>query len=805
MRTDRTARSVSSRRRHAKDRTLRLASELLEGRLLLAQTTGLFFHEPEADTGFVFFSPMGTHDSYLMDKDANIVQTWTFDDTPGLLGYLLEDGSVVRAKGDQGGNGAIVAAGAGGIIERVAWDGTPIWSFSYDTTTAPAHLQHHDFEVMPNGNILLIAWEEKTNAEAVAAGRNPATVGAELYPDSIIEVEPFSGNIVWEWHLWDHLVQDFDNTKANWLGGTGVFDHPELVDINYRSTGTGAGALEDWTHANGIDYNAELDQILLSVREFSEYWIIDHSTTTAEAAGHTGGNSGNGGDLLYRWGNPQTYDRGTAGDRVLYYQHDAQWIPDGLPGAGNITVFNNGYGGPANPDVSSVVEITPPLLPDGSYTLGAGQAYGPTTPAWTYTGAADDFAAIISGTQRLPNGNTLIDYGVDATFSEVTPAGEEVWRYVSPYWSGGVLGPEDPIPSLGIPIPGLDALRVNYTFQALHYPPDFASQFPSTVTGRRLFYNNSIWDDPGFGFNNASAIAGDKTAYVPNGSNTSTFANMSSYSKGINGIMVEITSAENTLTAADFTVRMSPQGLAANNTPSTWAAAPAFTVTRVADTPSTGTDRYELVWADGAIANRYVYVVVEGNDALGGNNTNTGLIESDYFFFGNKIGDVGTPEFYPNVNALDQVQVRNNQGSMAPPTGVLNLFDFNRDALVDALDQIIARNNQGAMPWLNLSAPPAAPEPAGAGGADEGDGSSSAVASALAAPSESGEAAPSTGPTSAAAAAAPASDGQPVREFWQQLAAAGDPRASALLASLGEASESLALDEWVDDVLRAKQ
>jgi hypothetical protein len=321
----------------------------------------------------------------------------------------------------------------------------------------------------------------------------------------------------------------------------------------------------------------------------------------------------------------------------------------------------------------------------------------------------------------------------------------------------------------------------------------------ATVTGRRLFYNNSIWDDPGFGFTNASAIAGDKTAYVPNGANTTSFANMSSYTKGINGIMVEIASAENTLTAADFTVKMSGQNLAANNTPSTWTAAPSFTVTRIADTPSAGTDRYELVWADGAITNRYLYVVVEGNDALGGNNTNTGLAASDYFFFGNKIGDVGSPEFYPNVNATDQVQVRNNQGVLAPPSGVLNLFDFNRDALVDATDQIIARNNQGAMPWLDLTAPPSAPQAAGA------DGDGSAVASALAAPSASTQTAPGATVRTDAAATLESSDRASIGSFWQHVAAANDPRANAILGSLGEAGESPALDEWLEDVLRLKR
>jgi hypothetical protein len=305
----------------------------------------------------------------------------------------------------------------------------------------------------------------------------------------------------------------------------------------------------------------------------------------------------------------------------------------------------------------------------------------------------------------------------------------------------------------------------------------------ATVTGRRLFYNNSVWDDPGFGFTNASAIAGDKTAYIPNGSNTSTFASMSSYDKGINGIMVEVTGATNTLTAADFTIKMSGQGFAANNTPSTWAAAPSFSVTRVPNTPSAGTDRYELVWADGAITERYLYVVVEGNDALGGNNTNTQLAASDYFFFGSKIGDVGTPEFYPNVDATDQVQVRNNQGSTAPPTGVLNIFDFNRDALIDATDQIVARNNQGAMPWLNLSAPPAAPEGGGGGnavasalaGAGGGSDEGSAVAAALLLDDADDAAAPA--PSAAA------------------IADAGSPQ----VADGGDAAD--AVDEALDDEL----
>jgi hypothetical protein len=269
----------------------------------------------------------------------------------------------------------------------------------------------------------MIAWELKTEAEAIAAGRNPNLIqDGELWPDHIIEVNPTSGDIVWEWHVWDHLIQDYDNSRANY--GV-VADHPELIDLNFVD-GRRSGA--DWNHTNSIDYNAELDQIMLSIHSFSEIWIIDHSTTTAEAAGHNGGNSGKGGDLLYRWGNPQAYDAGNTADQQLFAQHDAQWIPSGYPGAGNILVFNNGAGRPDG-NYSSVEEIVPPLDGSGDYALAAGLSYEPAEPTWTYTAAtpADLYADRISGAQRLANGNTLICDGPSGAFFEVTPENDIVW------------------------------------------------------------------------------------------------------------------------------------------------------------------------------------------------------------------------------------------------------------------------------------------------------------------------------------------------------------------------------------------
>jgi len=182
-------------------------------------------------------------------------------------------------------------------------------------------------------------------------------------------------------------------------------------------------------HTDSIDYNDEFDQILLSIHNFNEIWVLDHSTTTQEAAGHTGGNSGKGGDLLYRWGNPVVYRRGTITNQKLFSPHDASWIKPGYPGEGNILLFNNGVNRPGG-EYSSVEEITPPVDDTGNYSLTPGSAFGPTAPTWTYTAnpPTSFFVSHLSGAQRLINGNTLICDGESGNTFEVTPIGSMIWQ-----------------------------------------------------------------------------------------------------------------------------------------------------------------------------------------------------------------------------------------------------------------------------------------------------------------------------------------------------------------------------------------
>lgn len=210
------------------------------------------------------------------------------------------------------------------------------------------------------------------------------------------------------------------------LGYLGADDKEKQSKPNRR------GGSADWLHMNSIAYNPHHDLIALSTLGNNELWILDHSTTTEEAKGHTAGRYGKGGDFLYRWGNPLAYRLGTESDQRLFAQHDVHWIPEGRPGAGDLLVFNNGRGRPDG-TYSSVVLIALPFSADSGFHREEGEAWGPAEPVWEYTAPnKKDFNSFfISGAQRQPNGNTLICAGSSGTFFEVTPEGEEVWRYLN--------------------------------------------------------------------------------------------------------------------------------------------------------------------------------------------------------------------------------------------------------------------------------------------------------------------------------------------------------------------------------------
>ncbi len=393
-----------------------------------APQTGVLFRGDGAFDGLTLFSPLVGQQAYLIDMDGQVVRSWTFEanvatsQEPYLLpnGNLLVQTTVNSAVLPQFGE----VGGVAGGLKEYSWDGELLWQYDYAGDT---YQQHHDIELMPNGNILLVAWEVISADEALSLGLRPDRVpdGDTIWPEHVVELNPQTNEIVWRWRVWDHLIQDADPDLPNY--GV-VAEHPERFNINYVGPQQSLG---DWQHVNSIDYNPQLDQIMLSSRNFSEIWVIDHSTTTEEAAGSTGGSSGMGGDLLYRWGNPSTYQGGTVEDQTLLYQHDAQWIDPGLPGAGNILIFNNGDDTRAEYRYSTALEIALPLLEDGTYAREDG--IFTAEEIWEYRADPPEsfFAAFVSSVQRLPNGNTLIVNGTGGRFIEVTPEGELVWEYLN--------------------------------------------------------------------------------------------------------------------------------------------------------------------------------------------------------------------------------------------------------------------------------------------------------------------------------------------------------------------------------------
>ena len=434
-------------------------------------TIGILRNDAGSYNGYTLFTPNATKNTFLINNCGEIVQQWTSNFNPGNSVYLLENGNLLRT--GKIANPDITFGGVGGKIELFDWDNNLLWEYTYSSNTVS---QHHDIYPLPNGNVLMLAVSTISEADALFAGRDPSLINeGKIFNEQIIELEPILGtdqaNIAWSWNIQDHLIQDFDNTKANF--GV-VADNPQLLDFNFLHSGSGGA---NWLHFNSIQYNSDLDQIVISSRILSEIFIIDHSTTMAESASHSGGLYGKGGDFLYRWGNPEAYDHGTVDDRTLYGQHYPHFIESGLIDAGKIILFNNGRPGL----ISSVDIFNPPMSSPGVYIYDAVDGYGPIDVEYSYTTPTptDLYSPILSSGQRLPNGNTLICDGDSGYFLEIDTNDEIVWEYINPDTGAGPLTQGDTPPTF------------NLVFRAEKYAPDYAA-----FIGRDLTPGNPIEINP---------------------------------------------------------------------------------------------------------------------------------------------------------------------------------------------------------------------------------------------------------------------------------------------------------------------
>jgi hypothetical protein len=319
---------------------------------------------------------------YLIDMDGTIHNTWVSPDPGEVFNSIeaLPNGHIMGFS-NAGGFGSLKTK----IIE-VDFFGNEVWRYELPPGFPAVDFDfHHDNERLPNGNTLILASQTVTI---------PTISPFPLMDDVIIEVDP-DGNIVWSWQTYEHF-HEFGFSQ-------------EGLELIYQSGG-------DWAHANSINAIPPNNHVLpalaegniiVSQRNTNCVFIIDKAT----------------GAIVWKRG---------PDDHVTYGQHDPHMIKQGLVGAGNILVFDNGSGTgtplrktPA-PGYSRVHEIDPTAPPTNEF-------------AWTYrhqdSGLSNFlfFANVVSGAQRLPNGNTLICSGARGRLFEITPNKDIVWEWMSPF------------------------------------------------------------------------------------------------------------------------------------------------------------------------------------------------------------------------------------------------------------------------------------------------------------------------------------------------------------------------------------
>lgn len=441
--------------------------------LIAQQTVGTLLNNSGAYDGYTLFTARQYHTSYLINNEGRKINEWVQADGMRVENCrLLDNGKLIRAV-----NLLLPfyagKPGAHGKLELVNWDGTVDWSMTYADET---HILHHDIvPIKQNDNsyhFLASTWDVIPASSAIAYGRNPDAVGGSdnyILVERIIEIEPVGSdeyNIVWEWSTMNHLVQEDYPSQGNYIAN-GASNNPQLFHFNYfKNNLPSTLMISDWMHVSGMDYNPILDQIVFANHGFNELVIIDHSTTTVEAAGHMGGNSEMGGDILYRWGNSRTYD--VMSPNHFQALHSPHWITNGLVHEGKIMVLNNGF----NSGSSSIDILTPPQDLSGNYiSPSVGIAFGPQSLDWSYIDGSNFHTTNMGNGQRLPNGNTLVNEAVKGRFFEIDANQNIAWEYRCPTIGSGPLEYNVDISTIPTTNPSGDL--ENEVFRIYKYTPDY--------------------------------------------------------------------------------------------------------------------------------------------------------------------------------------------------------------------------------------------------------------------------------------------------------------------------------------------
>jgi len=520
-------------------------------------TEVLQYDATKAYDGYTLFCPLSGTTQYLIDMKGNVVHTWECETTPGLYGYLMEDGVLLRGSSDRAAAGAadtsglLSSGGSASGLQEIAWDGTVTWDWDWYSAD---YRRHHDFRKIYNKTLgaytyLSIEWTRKDGDDALALGADPTyatewaavTTGtkqrdAGWSPCGIVEVNA-AKEVVWRWSFTDHCVQDYDATNdgGTFEDATGVTrtgptygdpeDYPGKLDTNALTYGdTYHVPLNDWNHCNSMDYNADLDHVCINAKHFSEFYVIDHGGTFVANETVPGTKAAtSAGDFLYRFGNPAAYNQGdpagyhTEGDQQMYASHDIQWIggansayaASDLPGAGNFLIFDNGTWCTVETH-SEVLEINPYLDEAGTDT---GDYVNPPDAGYTKTKVGAAGAAYYNLSNQVEwyfraqyvnsfygsfiSGNQRLPNGNTLICSGPTGHFFEVTEDKEVVWEY-----IQPSRAAGITKTQTDAHKNNHmTFRCIRYPADYAG-----LAGKDLTSQGTITGELAFGEEAAEAV-----------------------------------------------------------------------------------------------------------------------------------------------------------------------------------------------------------------------------------------------------------------------------------------------------------
>ena len=411
------------------------------------QNAGVIHYDQGAAEKYWLLNPLSSDKTYLLNNCGEIINEWQSIYDRTLTNHLDSDGSLWRSGGIA--SSTFLAGGISGAIEKFDWQGNLLWTFKLANDSL--HI-HHDFEVLPNGHFLVVAWELVNSDDLIGFGREMPPNGFQyFYSEQILEINPDNNfEVVWTWRALDHYVQDKDSLLLNY--GTPA-TNPSKLDINLNDFDV--SNYLDWLHINSIDYNEEEDLIVASCHGIDEIIILDHSTTK--------------GDIIYRWGHPNNFE--VSGDRTLFKQHDVQWIEDSETNEYNIMYFNNGRI-EGSLRYSSVEEIK--LNRNSNGLVDFDILSDPISDIiWSYNleGDKDLYSKRMSGVVRLNNGHTLICEADNGRIIEVDPSGHLYWSYVNPVGNNRIFSvDEQPFSNVVFNVAAYDESYFDFLIKNPNFP-----------------------------------------------------------------------------------------------------------------------------------------------------------------------------------------------------------------------------------------------------------------------------------------------------------------------------------------------